>query len=514
MNFIKMHLYNNYGQLCGNYPRNRLKDNLVFYSETEKKSYYVRLQRKAKQLTNKLGKQKALAFAKTIIKNTVEPRILTDDAGERFPIGMVIDVMDLLNDYEIHVIDHRTLGKKELTVPIEPHESTPPIRDYQQKAVDIAVKERNGIIGIATAGGKTRIALEIIRKINRPFIFATAKDRLVTQFAFDLYEYVTGRYMDEKITSLTGTTFVSRLNNIMLKQFGIGLKCIGPNGVITTYHSLHKFAKDPYPVLIADECHHVAAKGFFANVAQCQSVVRIGMTASVNDRSDKLDVLNYAFLGPLIYRKTYEELRKEKYVSTAEVQLWPFDHFHEGEDLEKPQDIEDVCIVDNNKRNRFILNILANLSPHPVLVFVKKIRHGELLESLCTRHGIKAKFYSAENQDTDLIHWIKKPDGIIIATKILDTGMNSPSLQFALNAAGGRSSIAAEQQSGRLVRRTEKKRFATFIDIDDRNHRILHSQTVERTRKYVELGYEITSIEMQLAENLPGPTIDNKFSMI
>jgi superfamily II DNA or RNA helicase len=146
-------------------------------------------------------------------------------------------------------------------------------------------------------------------------------------------------------------------------------------------------------------------------------------------------------------------------------------------------------------------------------VFVKQIKHGKILESMCARQGIPAQFYRAAEQGNNLTSRIRKPNGVVIATKILDTGMNSPTLRYALNAAGGRSAIAAEQQSGRVVRRTDAKNHAVFIDIYDKNSKCLSSQVVDRIRKYMELGYQITHIEEAIAQNLPAVSVANAYDL-
>jgi len=509
---MKIVVQNNLGILEGDYDQKKLIDSLTFISETERKAYYIRLNRQIRRLKPKHGEAQARKLAKSFVPENINPRVLSD--GKKFPIGLIDTVLELFPDSEFEIDDQRSDNGCNLSSIIKPHKSIPPLRDYQKEAIETACIEKNGIIGIGTAGGKTRIAIETIIRLGKSFLFCTSRDKLATQFALDIYEYVFGNPINIEETSNSKATYQNRIKKILLEKLGIGIKCEGENGVITTYHSLNKFAKDErYGTIIADECHHVAAPNFLKNVAMCIARNRIGMSASIGDRGDKLDILNQAFIGPLIYRKKHHQLREENYVSEIEVQMWPFDHIWEGEEYDKPADIDKYCIVENIKRNRFIVSILSNLSPNPVLVFVKQIRHGEIIKEMCLRNNIPAQFFCAENQNSDLESWIRNPKGVVIATKILDTGMNSPTLQYALNAAGGRSAISAEQQSGRIVRKTFKKDFAEYIDIADKNHRILSSQCIERVKKYMQLGYKVTHINKEVAENLSPPSVTNNFEI-
>ncbi len=502
---IKMTLFNNYAALEGDYDKKKLIDKLTFISEIEKKSYFMRLNKKISSLKRSCGLAEAKRIAMAFVKPNYNPRILSD--GEKIPIGMLDFVVGLFIDQEFEIEDSRSTSNN--LIKFSAADSIPEARDYQTESVKKALEETLGIIGIGTAGGKTRIALEIINALKKKFIFCTSRDTLTNQFAQNIFEYCTGAKLDLQQTTNTSKTYQRELNQIMQERFGIGIKQEGKNGIITTYHSLGKFNDVPdIDLLIADECHHVAAPVFLKNVAGCPARYRFGLSASINDRSDKLDPLIKAFLGPIIYHKTHKQLKDEKYVSTVTIEMWPFDHMLEGEDFNNPSDMEQYCIVENMRRNRLILSLLSLYSPNPILVFVKQIKHGQILCSMCERVGINAQFFYSGNQDENLLKWIRKPKGVVIATKILDTGVDSPTLQYALNAAGGRSSIAAEQQSGRIVRLAEGKSFAKFIDIRDKNHQALSSQTSERLRKYISLGYNVEHMD---ASTLPPVSVTNEF---
>ena len=72
----------------------------------------------------------------------------------------------------------------------------------------------------------------------------------------------------------------------------------------------------------------------------------------------------------------------------------------------------------------------------------------------------------------------------VIATTILNEGVNIPSLGAVINAAGGKSEIIILQKIGRGLRVTDKKKEIHLVDFFDNSHRFLIEHFGERLSLY------------------------------
>src|SRR5690554_3918226 len=106
-----------------------------------------------------------------------------DWASGRFPAGFAKPVVTELRKrgYQAHII------QKPLPKPLGPER--PQIDEfgytdqysYQPKAVDALVREGQGILQVATGGGKSRICNIAVSRIRRPTLFLTTRSVLMYQ---------------------------------------------------------------------------------------------------------------------------------------------------------------------------------------------------------------------------------------------------------------------------------------------------------------------------------------------
>jgi superfamily II DNA or RNA helicase len=77
----------------------------------------------------------------------------------------------------------------------------------------------------------------------------------------------------------------------------------------------------------------------------------------------------------------------------------------------------------------------------------------------------------------------------VIATAVWKEGINIPSLDVVINAAGGKSEIQTLQSIGRGLRRTEEKLQVIVVDFFDATHKMLIAHFGERVSLYFDLGW-------------------------
>ena len=98
---------------------------------------------------------------------------LFHSSSQTFPTGLLSKVLDVFskNGVSCHVTDKRTPVALGAELPVHGIE----FRDYQQDAIDIAIKKQRGVIKVGTGGGKTNIFIGVVAKLNVPTLILIHK---------------------------------------------------------------------------------------------------------------------------------------------------------------------------------------------------------------------------------------------------------------------------------------------------------------------------------------------------
>lgn len=143
------------------------------------------------------------------------------------------------------------------------------------------------------------------------------------------------------------------------------------------------------------------------------------------------------------------------------------------------------AIVENEARNAQIV-LMANKfykSGRKILILVKQIAHGKLLEKLIPDsiflHGSTGK--KKRQKHLDLMRE-GKPQ-ITIASVIFDEGIDCKPLNTLILAGGGKSPTRALQRIGRILRPYEGKIDAIAVDFMD-NCKYMQSHSSKRASIY------------------------------
>ncbi len=218
----------------------------------------------------------------------------------KFPTGLVPLVSSIVGDVEyidLRVKPHKRF-KKEFKFP---H----PLRDYQLDAVEKAIKEERGIIVLATASGKTAIAMKIAQELGVKTLFITNTkegfyDALTTAKKCFPEEEV-GKYGDGK------------------KTFGQFLTIAIMASVSTAYRNKDKIFKDQnFQCIFADEVHHAGADTWSHALLDLDAYYKFGLTGTPF-RSDGGKILLQATTGNRIVDIKAAELQKLGYLAPCDI---------------------------------------------------------------------------------------------------------------------------------------------------------------------------------------------------
>ena len=439
--------------------------------------------------------------------------------GESFPTGLLPLVLEQIQKYNFPV----TLSDDRNIPGITLKSSPVALRPYQEAAVSSALSNTylgtwwpRGVIQIATGGGKTEIAADIILKTNVPTIFLVHRRDLESQTVqrFNKYGIKTGGLdtIDKNhVTVVTVQTLMSCITNF--EKFYInseGKKTERSDDWMTKKDGSQsaKEAKIKASLLrmqqvFIDEAHLVAAKletsTLFGKALAWMpnAYMRWGLTATPFMRDKLHNWMLEGSTGPAIVSISNRELIDQGFLSEATVDI-----FDMGQDAGIPKgwpDCYDFGVVTHRSRNMKIIECLKSY-PGPVLILVSKIGHGELLESMASKAGIDIPFLSGRSSQKERMDTLDKLSnsklrGAIVST-IWDEGINCPAIRTIILAGAGKSEIKNLQRLGRGLRTAPGKSTLKLVDFMDRSPQTLLRHSNERYKFWKEQGFEINIIKV------------------
>lgn len=400
-----------------------------------------------------------------------------------FGTGLLLDVLSILqkNNFDVVIKDERVKPPKQFDTTVS---ST--LRDYQEAAVESAIKNQRGIVWIPTAGGKTVVFSHLIARLGVPTLVLVRN------------------------TDLMGQTMVRLMDDLSLDTIG----CIG-NGVcqpaefvtVGMLQTLNKMLQDNpkefkkamsyFNCLIVDEAHAINAnaKAFTKVVEAIPSFYRYAFTAtpSRNERPTATDITIISCFGPVVHKVTRDELVNDGYIVDVVVKIVPNPSkvaFTREDYLfrcESPQGAYRTAwtelILESDVRFKIISNLLLKHPNEQILILCDSVQLAEKLGSMLnvqTVHG------STDRSIRDMVYNEFKAERIrrLVATNIYSEGVDFPGLQVCILAEPFKSPIRLLQRIGRTMRIKEGKGKSIIYDIQDVHLPFFDKQAFERRKLY------------------------------
>jgi len=347
------------------------------------------------------------------------------------------------------------------------------MRPYQDEIIatyiDSAKKKGGGIISVGCGRGKTVMALKITELLKVKTLILVHKEFLMNQWVERIKEYLP----------------TARIGYIQGKTLDIQRKDI----VLAMIQSLSDPRKDKdYPtnifetfgLVIADECHHLAARQFVRSLGKYSFKYTLGLSATPN-RADNLQRVFKYYLGEIVYKdaeiqKSAEDLQLEHIPnSTVEVYIYRNnDPKYCKEELnykKKPN----VVIMKSNiaeciKRTQFLLSFLPRLISEGRYILLLSCRREHIfqMEKMINDMAIpecSVGLYLGGMKQEDLDNSATKR--VIIATfNMAEEAFDCKSLNTLIYMTPHNN---IEQAVGRILREEKKKRkmIPLIIDLQD-----------------------------------------------
>jgi superfamily II DNA or RNA helicase len=368
-----------------------------------------------------------------------------------FPVGFLHRVKKLCPEASVERIDP-LVYIEELNEYIDKSGVAKPPREYQYEAIRAGIKERIGIIKLATNAGKGRVIAGIVSAFPD-------SDFLVLAHRKDIIAEIKKEF-DEFLHTYT-------------------------NYDLSTFQSAKHLDLDKYDGVLVDECASVAAQTFYSIVGGCVNAnLRIGFSATP-ERSDGKDYMIEAAVGQPIIEIDQQELVKRGISVKPKVYVVPF----RVDDLTGGYaSIEDV-LINSSSRN----NITAKLAKgkKQVVILFRRLDHGKLIHDLIPGSVYITGYNSQDRREKVKQDFIDGKIDCLVSSNIFDTGVNLPNMTTLILAWAGKSPHGLIQKIGRAVRSCKGKTGVDIFCFGEMGNKYLDKHTKIRIGKLVDDGYDV-----------------------
>lgn len=382
-------------------------------------------------------------------------------------------------------------------------------RDYQQEAIENAVKKQRGIIRAATGAGKTYIAGSIIARVGAfpVCFFVTTKD-LLYQAKEELEKLITedgkavaigvvgaGKCDIKDINIVTVQTAIRSLG-VKFDKFDDedgGDDCDDVSSDDSKREKIKNLIVNS-KMIICDECQHWAA-------STCQVIsdfsssarYRYGISATPwRDMDD--DLLIDACFGKILSDISASTLIEKKILVQPKIYF-----VHTKTKVGGTYaDVYRKIIVENVYRNTVIKNLAEQMmnDGRQTLILVRQIAHGEILQDMIPGSIFLHGSIASKKRQSTINKMKEGKHRCVIASSIFDEGVDVRPLSALILAGAGKSQTRALQRIGRVIRAYDGKKDAIVIDFfDDSKYLRKHSQARRKIYR-TEPKFEISDIEM------------------
>ena len=377
------------------------------------------------------------------------------------------------------------------------------LRDYQYEAVAKAIENKRTVLLSPTGSGKSFIIYNMLRwymeNYSRQILVVVPTTSLVEQMYKDFEDY--GFDVGEHCH----------------KIYSGKEKKTDKTVIISTWQSIYKFPKEwfeQFGCVFGDEVHLFKAKSLSSLMDKCtEAEYRVGTTGTLDGTETNRLVLEGLF-GPVYTVTTTAKLQKDRTLADLDIKVLLLRYHNDvcysmqGKTYQEELDY----IVTNEKRNKFITNLSANLDGNTLILFQFVEKHGKVLYDMVKSavHEDRKVFYvsgEVDASDREQIRGIveKQKDAIIVASLgTFSTGINIRNLHNIVFATPSKSQVKVLQSIGRGLRKSDDGRVTELYDIADdfhmkgyKNFTLLHS--AERIKIYTKekFKYKIYPINLK-----------------
>ena len=368
------------------------------------------------------------------------------------------------------------------------------VRDYQYKGIYEALRNKRKLLLSPTGSGKSLMIYALTRfwaakKLQTLIVVPTTS--LVEQMSKDFQDYGwNAKHHCHKVYAGTDPRSDKDV-------------------IITTWQSVYKLPKtyfERFGAIIGDEAHLFKAKSLTSIMNKLHDCkYRVGFTGTLDGTQTNRLVLEGVF-GTVDKVTKTEKLIKQGHLSEFEIKVLLLKH--DKQKFDTYQDEMDY-LVEHEGRNKFIRNLVCDLSGNTLVLFNYVERHGmplfEMINNKVGEHRLVFLVHGGvDTEDREKARQIAETthDSIIVASYgTFSTGINIRNLHNVVFASPSKSKIRNLQSIGRVLRKGDHKTKAILYDIADdigKNYTLNH--LIERVKLYNEENFNYEFIDVRIRE--------------
>lgn len=344
-------------------------------------------------------------------------------------------------------------------------------RDYQQKGILEAVKNKRGILEIATGGGKSLVVYSLIRfmmeDVDNKVLLIVPSVSLVNQMYSDFENYGWGGISKD----------VSKLYGATAKNIDLNKKVL-----ISTWQSIYKKGQsffEKYDAVLCDETHLASGNSIQSVLKKCVNAeYRIGLTGTLPDEPiDKFNIFGY--IGTPLYTLTSDVLIKSGHLS--DIRIVNMHIKYSSDDVSKVKGLtyaEEVdFIIKHKQRNsaiKYIIDSKHIKDDENILILAQRISHindiiAYLKKEYPNRKIVKIDGATDGVERERLRSYVEGNDSVILVATYgtLSTGVSINRLHHVVFASFCKSKIRVIQSIGRGLRKHSSKSVMIVWDLVD-----------------------------------------------
>jgi superfamily II DNA or RNA helicase len=383
------------------------------------------------------------------------------------------------------------------------------LREWQVTALDRWIQNGfRGIAEVATAGGKTFFAISGIQEWLK--VYPEGKVLILVPTTALQDQWFVNLLDDLKLSPRDINTWPDSTN--MDSRFQIMVVNTARTKAMEVVESCK------YLLLIADECHRYASQENKSALA-IRTTGTLGLTATAErDYDNGLEEILIPTLGPIVYRYSLADARKDGVVSDFEVLNVKVD-FTELESAEYKKLSARLAQAysqgDENKAT-IIARMRASVSRNAakripaavaiaqenkgrrIIIFHEEIEKAETLKNLLHQRGHSVGIYHSQlgmdKRRDNLLQFRRGMLEVLVCCRALDEGVDVPESDVAIIAASTSSSRQRIQRIGRVIRVHKDKEIAKVytLYITEREEEFLRGEEARLSSilkfKWFEMG--------------------------
>jgi len=421
------------------------------------------------------------------------------------------------------------------------------LRDYQYDSVVKALELGRGVINIATNGGKSEVACGIIKQLlpqlkkgEKITFFTHSREiliqshaRLESRLGIKIGIIGDGNWEEQIVTIVMIPTIGKYLRlpeelpknksrtllEAKVKKLVSELRH-NPHSILLTNQiaevkdriqeledmewtklknnvSKAKAYLKSVVAFIGDEVHHASSTSWYdVFMSMSNAYCRFGLTGTV-DQSQPLAVKRlFGCTGPIITKITNKFLIENGYSAKPVVHFLEVSEDHDVGNVEY-QEARSLGIIQNDHRNmKFIEQIIKRAKiGKQCLIIVNEIEHGNTILEILEPLNMSVMFSNGKETGKfrdKALNGLKSGElQMLIATPILDEGVDVSGINCLFILAGGKSMRQLLQRIGRGLRKKVDGSCLEIYDCIDYHNEYLLEHSMERLRICQEEEFEI-----------------------